>query len=132
MVLVLGAGNISSIPSQDVITKIFNEGKACILKMNPVNAYLGPYLERAFADAVRRGYLAIVYGGAEEGSYLATHAGVDEVHMTGSDKTYDQIVWGAAGPEREARKRNNQPVVDQAADGRVGRGGAGAGRAGSV
>lgn len=111
VVLVLGAGNVNAIPSQDVITKIFNEGKACILKMNPVNAYLGPYLERAYADAIRAGYLSVVYGGAEEGAYLAAHAGVDEIHLTGSERTYDQVVWGPPGPEREARKRDNRPVL---------------------
>jgi aldehyde dehydrogenase (NAD(P)+) len=109
--LVLGAGNINAIPSQDVLTKLFNEGKACVLKMNPVNAYLGPYLERAYSDAIRAGFLAVVYGGAEEGAYLASHAGVDEIHITGSDRTYDQIVWGASGPEREARKREGRPVT---------------------
>ena len=57
----------------DVLTKMFNEGKACILKMNPVNAYLGPYLEEAFADAIRQDFLAVVYGDAEEGAYLANH-----------------------------------------------------------
>ncbi|HJR49485.1 MAG TPA: aldehyde dehydrogenase family protein [Gemmatimonadales bacterium] len=113
VVLVLGAGNISAIPSLDVITKIFNEGKACILKMNPVNAYVGPYLERAYADAVRNGYLAVVYGGAEEGQYLAHHAEVDEIHMTGSDRTYDQIVWGPPGAEREARRRENRPLLNK-------------------
>lgn len=113
VVLVLGAGNIAGIPSQDVISKIFNEGKACVLKMNPVNAYLGPLLERAFADAIRQGYLAVVYGGAEEGHYLAHHAEVDELHMTGSDRTYDQIVWGPPGAEREARRRANRPVLSK-------------------
>jgi aldehyde dehydrogenase (NAD(P)+) len=111
VVLVLGAGNLSGIPSMDVLTKIFNEGKACILKMNPVNAYLGPFLERAFAKAIEDGYLALVYGGPEEGAYLAGHAGVDEVHLTGSEATYDRIVWGPPGPEREARKRDNRPVL---------------------
>ena len=113
VVLVLGAGNIAGIPSKDVISKIFNEGKACILKMNPVNAYMGPFLERAFADAIRKGYLAVVYGGAEEGHYLAHHAEVDELHMTGSDRTYDQIVWGPPGAEREARRRENRPVLNK-------------------
>lgn len=113
VVLVLGAGNIAGIPSKDVISKIFNEGKACILKMNPVNAYMGPFLERAFADAIRRGYLAVVYGGAEEGHYLAHHPEVDELHMTGSDRTYDQIVWGPPGAEREARRRENRPVLSK-------------------
>ena len=106
----LGAGNVNAIPSLDVITKIFNEGKACVLKMNPVNGYLGSYLERAYADAISAGYLAVVYGGAEEGAYLAGHAGVDEIHITGSDRTYDAIVWGPPGAEREARKRENRPV----------------------
>jgi len=111
VVLVLGAGNVSGIPTKDVLSKIFNEGKACVLKMNPVNAYLGPFLERAFAEPIRQGYLAVVYGGAEEGAYLAGHAGVDEVHLTGSEETYNRIVWGPPGAEREARKRDNRPVL---------------------
>jgi aldehyde dehydrogenase (NAD(P)+) len=111
VVLVLGAGNISGIPTEDVLSKLFNEGKACVLKLSPVNAYLGPFLERAFVDAIREGYLAVVYGGPDEGTYLARHAGVDEVHLTGGEETYNRVVWGAPGPEREARKRDNRPVL---------------------
>ena len=111
--LVLGAGNINSIPPTDVATKLFNEGKVCLLKMNPVNAYLGPILEDAFSDAIARGYVAIVYGGADEGAYLTSHAGVDEVHVTGSGETHDRIVWGPPGPEREARKARNAPVLEK-------------------
>jgi hypothetical protein len=111
VVLVLGGGNVNGIPTMDVLTKMFNEGKACILKMNPVNAYLGPFLEEAFAEAIRQNYLAVVYGGSEEGAYLARHPGVDEVHLTGSDRTFDQIVWGPPGPEREARKAQGQPFL---------------------
>ena len=70
MSLVLGAGNVSSIPPMDVATKMFVEGFVCILKMNPVNEWVGPYLERALAPLIDRGYLRIVYGGAEVGSYL--------------------------------------------------------------
>jgi aldehyde dehydrogenase (NAD(P)+) len=113
VVLVLGGGNVNGIPSLDVLTKMFNEGKTCILKMNPVNAYLGPLLEEAFADAIRQGFLAIVYGGAEEGSYLVNHPDVDEVHLTGSDRTFDSIVWGPPGPEREARKQQGRPVLQK-------------------
>jgi hypothetical protein len=110
-VLVLGAGNLAAIPAMDVITKLFNEGKVCLLKMNPVNAYLGPFIEEAFADAIRHGFLAVVYGGADEGEYLVQHAAIDEIHLTGSDATYDRIVWGAPGPERESRKARNAPLV---------------------
>lgn len=113
VVLVLGAGNIACIPSMDVITKMFNEGKVCVLKMNPVNAYLGPYIERAFAAAIDQGFLAVVYGGAEQGAYLTRHAGIDEIHITGSDATHDAIVWGSAGAEGEGRRQRNEPLVDK-------------------
>ncbi len=110
VVLVLGAGNLAMIPVMDVITKMFNEGKVCILKMNPVNAYLGPLIEEAFASAIDRGFLSVVYGGSEEGAYLIRHEDIDEIHMTGSDKTHDTIVWGPPGPAREQRKANNAPL----------------------
>ncbi|MEE8192472.1 MAG: aldehyde dehydrogenase family protein [Gemmatimonadales bacterium] len=109
--LVLGAGNIDAIVSFDVITKMFNEGKVCVVKMNPVNAFLGPYLEEAFAEAIDRSFLAVVYGGADEGSYLVHHREVDEVHLTGSDKTYEAIVWGPPGPERDERMARGEPLV---------------------
>jgi acyl-CoA reductase-like NAD-dependent aldehyde dehydrogenase len=111
VVLVLGAGNVDAIVSDDVITKMFNEGKVCIVKMNPVNAFLGPYLEDAYAEPIARGFLAIAYGGIEEGMYLVNHPGVDEVHLTGSDRTYDAIVWGPPGPERERRKAQGARLV---------------------
>jgi aldehyde dehydrogenase (NAD(P)+) len=109
-VLILGAGNLAAIPAMDVITKLFNEGKTCLLKMNPVNAYLGPFLQDAFREAIRRNFLAVVYGGADEGAYLARQAGIDEIHLTGSDRTYENLVWGPPGPDREARKARNAPL----------------------
>lgn len=109
IVLVLGAGNVNAISALDVTTKMFNEGKVCLLKMNPVNAYLGPLLEVAFAEPIARDFLKITYGGAEEGEYLAFHPEVDEVHLTGSDRTHDALVWGAPGPDREARKTSGRP-----------------------
>jgi acyl-CoA reductase-like NAD-dependent aldehyde dehydrogenase len=109
--LVLGAGNINSIPPTDVATKLFAEGKVCILKVNPVNGYLGPILEEAFAEAIALGVLAVVQGGAEEGAYLAHHPAVDEVHITGSDRTHDAIVWGPPGPERAERMARNRPLL---------------------
>ena len=111
--LVLGAGNVNSIPAADVVTKLFNEGKVCVLKMNPVNAYLGPLLEEAFADAIAAGFLAVVYGGADEGSYLAHHPAVDEVHITGSNRTHDLLVWGAPGPERAERMARGAPLLEK-------------------
>lgn len=109
--LVLGAGNVNSIAATDVATKLFNEGKVCVLKVNPVNAYVGPILEDAFSEAITAGVLSIAYGGAEEGGHLAHHPGVDEVHVTGSGATHDRIVWGPPGPEREERKAAGRPLL---------------------
>ncbi len=109
--LVLGAGNIPSIGLMDVLTKMFNEGKVCILKMNPVNAYLGPFIEEAFKSAIEQNFLAVVYGGAEVGRHLVYHPKIDEVHLTGSDKTYEQIVWGNNGAEADERRAQNQPLL---------------------
>ncbi|HLL01661.1 MAG TPA: aldehyde dehydrogenase family protein [Myxococcaceae bacterium] len=111
---VLGAGNVNSIPPADCLYKLFVEGTACVLKMNPVNAYLGPFLEQAFAPLVRRNVFAVVYGGAEQGAALVGHPDVDEVHITGSDKTHDALVWGPPGPESEARRARNEPLLRKA------------------
>ena len=43
---------------------------------------------------IEPGYLRIVYGGGAEGAYLVNHATVEEIHITGSDKTHDAIVFG--------------------------------------
>jgi aldehyde dehydrogenase (NAD(P)+) len=109
--LVLGAGNVASIPPMDLLYKMFVEGRTCILKMNPVNEYLGPFIERAFKPLCDRGYLVVAYGGGDVGAYLCSHALVDDIHITGSDKTHDLIVWGPPGPERDRRKREGDPVL---------------------
>lgn len=109
--LVLGAGNVSSIPPMDALYKMFAEGYVCVVKMNPVNEWSGPFFEKAFAPLIERGYLAVVYGGADEGKYLVEHPLVDDVHITGSNHTHDLIVWGPAGAERDRRKADNDPVL---------------------
>ncbi len=114
VVAVLGAGNIAAIGVMDVITKMFNEGKVCILKMNPVNAYLGPFIEEAFKEAINHHYLAIIYGGVEEGHYLVNHPHVHEVHLTGSHKTHDRIVWGPTGEDKTDRILRNEPRLKKA------------------
>ena len=113
LALVLGAGTISAIPIMDVLTKMFNEGKACILKMNPVNAYLGYFIEEAFKGAIENNYLAVVYGRIEQAKYLLNHPEVDEIHLTGSNKTHDYIYWGAPGPDRMKRMAQGNPLLSK-------------------
>jgi len=108
--LVLGAGNVASLGPRDALTKLFAEGKVVVLKANPVNDYLVPYWERALASLIDAGYLRIVSGGAQVGSYLVAHELITDIHVTGSDKTHDAIVFGV-GPEGARRKATNEPVV---------------------
>ena len=110
--LVLGAGNIASIPPLDVLYKLYAEGQVCMLKMNPVNSYLGPVFEEVFAEFVDRGYLRFAYGGAEVGRYLTRHDLVEEIHVTGSARTHDAIVYGG-GAEGEDRKERDEPEIDK-------------------
>ncbi|MFT6396251.1 MAG: hypothetical protein ACJAYU_000994 [Bradymonadia bacterium] len=101
--LVLGAGNVASIGPMDALYKLFVDDEVVILKTNPVNAYLGPYIERCFAPFARKGWFAVAHGGAEQGAHLCKHALVDSIHITGSDSTHDAIVWGT-DPEDKARR----------------------------
>ena len=107
--LVLGAGNVSSIAPMDVFYKLVVDNEVVILKTNPVNAWVGPHLEKALAPLISAGYLAIVHGGGEVGAHLANHPKVDTLHVTGSDKTYDAIVWGSDPAERDRRKAKKDP-----------------------
>lgn len=106
--LVLGAGNVASIGPLDVVYKLFAEGQVCLLKMNPVNDYLGEYIEEAFAEFIDRGFLQMAYGGADVGEYTCQHEGIDEIHITGSDRTHDAIVYGV-GEEGVERKASDTP-----------------------
>jgi len=108
--LVLGAGNASSIAPLDVLHKVFVELQVVVLKTHPVMAHLADVHEAALAPLVRAGLLRVVQGDAAEGAYLAHHAGVDTLHVTGSDRTYDAIVYGA-GSEGADRKRRDDPVL---------------------
>lgn len=108
--LVLGAGNVASLGPRDVLTKLFAEGKVVVLKANPVNDYLVPYWEKAMGALIEKGVLRIVSGGAAVGAYLTGHDQVSDIHVTGSDKTHDAIVFGV-GDDGARRKANNEPLV---------------------
>jgi hypothetical protein len=110
LVLVLGAANISSIGPMDVLYKLFVENRVVLYKMHPLNEELAPLVEEGFAPLVSAGVLRVVRGGAETGSALCRHPGVDEIHITGSDRTVEAIVFGD-GPEGEERKAEGRPLL---------------------
>ena len=117
--LVLGAGNVASIGPMDVLYKLFVEDQVVVYKANPVNAYLGPLMAEGLRALVEPGFLRLVYGGAEEGAYLCNHPGIDEVHITGSDKTFEAIVFGR-GAEGAKRKEEHRPLLTKRVTGELG------------
>jgi len=110
VVVVLGAGNASVSPCADMLHWLFVENAVVALKLNPVNDFLGPFIEMGFQGLIRSGYLRILYGGAELGRHLVEHPAIDRVHITGSDKTFNHIVFGT-GSEGEQRKDQSAPKL---------------------
>ena len=115
--LVLGAGNISSIPALDLLYKLFADLEVVVLKFNPVNEYLGAVFEKIFEPLISDGYLRFVYGGGDVGAQLTEHVKVDTIHITGNQATHDTIVFGSgdAGEQRRAenRPRLTKPITSE-------------------
>ena len=115
--LVLGAGNVTSIPILDVLYELLAFNRVVILKVNPTQDALVPVYERALAPLIEAGFLRIVRGGGEVGAYLTTHAGIDHVHITGAAPTFDAIVWGtgaaATRRRREGRPQLKKPITSE-------------------
>ncbi len=129
--LVLGAGNIASIPPLDVLTALYAHGSVALLKLNPVNGYLLPVFARIFSSLIGEGFVRLAGGGADVGAYLCAHPGIDAIHLTGGERTHDAIVFGG-GDDGAARKRAGAARRDETRHERIGQRDAGDRRTGAV
>mmetsp|Transcript_486 Transcript_486/g.1268 ORF Transcript_486/g.1268 Transcript_486/m.1268 type:complete len:584 (+) Transcript_486:118-1869(+) len=121
LVLVLGAGNFAA--PIEILTKMFCEHKVCVYKPNPVNgAVTGPMLRRVLADLVEDGYLDFVDGDINVASAVIHAACTKQVMLTGSDRTYDAIVWGSPGnkEEQDQKKQQGARALDKQVDAELG------------
>ncbi len=109
--VVLGAGNVSAIGPMDALWQLFAADRVVALKMNPVNAHLGPHLAAAFAPLIEADLLRIIHGGAEVGRQLTERSDIAAIHITGSDRTHDAIVFGT-GEEAEQRRAEGRPRIE--------------------
>lgn len=109
--LVLGAGNINAIAPLDMIYKLIVSGEVVLLKMNPVNEYQIPVMEKIFKDFIDNDFVRITNGGAEVGQYLTSHLDIETIHITGSEQSHNAIVYGV-GEEGKKRKKNNDPILN--------------------
>ncbi len=116
--LVLGAGNFSSIPYLDVLYHLITRKSVILLKLNPVNEYLKPVFEKVFQNFIERGYIIVTTGNIDESKYMATHPGINHIHLTGSDKTFEDIVYGRELTDKEKESKsltkiNTKPITSE-------------------
>lgn len=109
--VVLGAGNQLPVVALDILHVLLSEDKVVLTKMNPVNDYYGPLLRQVFAPLVAAGFLEFVYGGADVGKYCNHHPLVDSVHLTGSEATYNNIMFGTPTVQPGAQPVLTKPVT---------------------
>lgn len=115
--LVLGAGNVTSIPPLDALYELLASDRVALVKLNPTMDAVLPVFERAFAPLVELNLVAFVPGDGAVGEYLVHHPGIAHVHITGSATTFDAIVWGPEGQTRDGvtardrRKATDDPVL---------------------
>lgn len=108
--LVLGAGNVASIPVLDVFYELLAHNRTALLKVNPTQDALVPVFERALAPLIEPGFVRITTGDGAVGAYLTQHPGIDHVHITGAAPTFDAIVWGV-GDAAVERRRTGTPQL---------------------
>jgi len=109
--LVLGAGNVTSIPLLDVLYELLAHNRVSLLKVNPTQDRLVPVYEKILAPLIEPGFLRVVRGGADVGGYLTQHSDFSHVHITGSAATFDAITWGT-GDEATQRREENRPKLE--------------------
>mgnify|MGYP000327243486 CR=1 FL=1 len=106
--LILGAGNVSSIPLLDTIYDMVVNRHTILLKLNPVNEYLKPVFEKVFENFIEKGFLIVTQGDIDISKYMTEHSGITNMHLTGSDKTYENIVYGHTLTENEKGKKRKR------------------------
>ncbi len=116
--LVLGAGNVSSIPFLDTIFHLVANRSSILLKLNPVNDYLNPVFQKVFHEFIERGFISVVNGDIPTSKYLSEHRSIDSIHLTGSNYTYENIVYGRILNDKERKlsflsKSNKKPIYTE-------------------
>jgi len=116
--LILGAGNVSSIPVLDALYHMIAYKSVIYLKLNPVNDYLLPIFTQIFEPFISKGFMIISQGDVEASQYLTKHDAFDQTHLTGSNFTYENIVYGRTLNSKERTlkslpKVNKKPITSE-------------------
>lgn len=110
LALILGAGNVSMLVPCDVTTKLFLENQVVLLKMNRV--LTNRTVDRRSVSSVDRARNCGWCMAAHKKAPTYANMPVDVIHMTGSDKTFDAIVFGT-GAEGEKNKTGAEAFAEE-------------------
>lgn len=75
------------------------------LKLNPVNEYLFPVFQQILLPFIERGFLIISKGDISASEYLCNHDSFNHIHLTGSNFTYEQIVYQRILSDKERKTK---------------------------
>ena len=89
--VVLGAGNVTSVPLADLLTLLCRDGQPVIVKLHPLHAPLREVFADVFAP-LRDVGCEFVLGATDLGQALAADPRVTQVHLTGAPTTFAQLV----------------------------------------
>jgi acyl-CoA reductase-like NAD-dependent aldehyde dehydrogenase len=110
--LVLGAGNVSSIPVLDALYELLAFNRVSLVKVNPTQDALVPVLRRALAPLLEAGFVRIVTGGADVGAALTVHPAFSHIHVTGSAATFARIVQSRSSVDFDPVPGENRGEID--------------------
>jgi hypothetical protein len=95
---VLGAGNVTGLAVADVVSQVFEHGRAAFVKLHPVHEPLLPVFREALAPLIDAGLVALVAGGADVARAAIASPAVTHVHLTGGQAAFDAIAATLAKP----------------------------------
>ena len=70
---ILAAGNQTSVAMRDLLQQLVVNKKACIVKLNPVNDWIGADLQNMLQPLIEADMLRLVYGGTSTAQVRNTH-----------------------------------------------------------
>ncbi|MFM7245654.1 MAG: aldehyde dehydrogenase family protein [Planctomycetaceae bacterium] len=95
---VLGAGNVTGLAVADVVSQVFEHGRAALVKLHPLHEPLVPVFRAALAPLVNAGLVALVAGGVDVARDVIASPAVTHVHLTGGQAAFDAIAATLAKP----------------------------------
>jgi aldehyde dehydrogenase (NAD(P)+) len=94
----------------DVLSALYQENSAVMVKLDSASAELMAAVEAALAPLIELGVVVVVAGGKELGQQLIADERVDRVHITGGRHSHDAIVWGE-GEDAARRRAAGEPLL---------------------